>query len=473
MIEIQIELLKRLLPRTFHTLRSNSAFNVQLHRDVVYFETKSENFHYSIESISNILTYIINEETVLAPRNWKDYVEFKRHFYYLRALIINYIYHEGFHDLTFLPVGFKSVLSDGFRNETGNVPITLEDHDTVYSISYEKIFPPEEEKFEVVPINYATSRMESVDDSYFSGERDDKINYGVMNVSIPKYAHRPGRIERPLRLFGIQLSADAPDKHFIIHSQIKMDKCDFYKQLSESDNSDKIIIFIHGFNVSFRDATFKAAQIKYDLKISNPILLISWPSYSKVKDYAYDKQSTISSSSIFIPLFDELENNHLFENKEIFVLAHSMGNLLLSQILRNIQKGYSRFKNVVLAAADITQFEFLKIYIEYYKRIFSKISLYVNENDYALKFSKLINKDPLVGDSSIEICVHADIDTIDTTGYDGKLGELYHSYYASNEMVLNDIRESLINSLSVNQRGLIPAYAKNNMQYWKLPINKN
>ncbi|PTA92024.1 hypothetical protein CWM66_12580 [Kosakonia sp. H7A] len=474
MIIVNINNLKDKLPKKYVTLSSRSFFLVNVINGKLLIEENNKTTEYSLETLDQIIAHIIQTESITIPDNWRRITHRKNDFYYLRVVAIDYLtqYHRdviGFIspeiiNICLFPEYYHRYIAHSLMQYPWD---DRDDLLNIYSLD-ENYVTVEEEKFEIVPINYATTRVESDDGKYYDEQRDKKINYGVINVSIPKHFHRPGYIEKPFRLLGISFSKEDPNKHFIVHSHERMGKDEFFQQLSGSDNSERIVIFVHGYNVSFKEAAFKAAQVKYDLKITNPLLLLSWPSYSKIKDYAYDKASTITSAILFSNLFDELDNNPLFENTEISVIAHSMGNMLLSQIVSHISLPCVRFKRAALAAADITQNEFLDIFIDFFKNVFSHITIYVNENDKALKASKMLNKSPLVGDSSKTICVHTDIDTIDTTGFDGKFGELYHSYFSSNERVFDDIRQFLIDSIPVSHRGLFKKYTASNLPYWKL-----
>lgn len=474
MITVNINNLKDKFPKKYVTLASRSFFLINVIDGRLLIEANNKIMEYSSETLDQIIAHITQTKSIAIPDNWRAITRRKNDFYYLRVVAIDYLYQYHRDAVSFISPEIINIclFPEHYHQYIAHSRIlsSWDDRDALLNIDSldTDYVTVEEEKFEIVPINYATTRVASDDEKYYGEQRDKKINYGVINVSIPKHLHRPGYIEKPFRLFGISFSKEDPNKHFIVHSHDQMEKEEFFQQLAGSDNAERIVIFVHGYNVSFKEAAFKAAQVKYDLKITNPLLLLSWPSYSRVKDYAYDKASTITSAILFSRLFDELDNNPLFENTEISVIAHSMGNMLLSQIVSHIALPCVRFKRAALAAADITQNEFLDIFIDFFKNVFSHITIYVNENDKALKASKMLNKSPLVGDSSKKICVHADIDTIDTTGFDGKLGELYHSYFSSNEKVFDDIRKFLIDSIPVSHRGLFKKFTASKLPYWKL-----
>lgn len=455
---LNIELLKKILPKKHLTLTSKSVFEISLNEELLIIKAKGRITTYPLEALYLIAENIIISRSIAAPVFWSEYTESKRDYYYLRVRAIDCLSVTNYMEINFINYNIIETcnnppifLYESIDGESHEQKIRLlSNQGIVYNYMPKEI---DDEAVQIIPINYATTRKETFDDLCFDQHRDSKINYGVVHVSIPKKAHRPGNIETPY-VFGIRLSKEDHQKHFILHSRSILSEEVFLRVLSKTDDSDKIVVFIHGFNVSFKEAAFKAAQIKYDIKIKHSMLLISWPSFSKTKDYAYDKQSTITSALMFSKLFDTLETNELFKGKEIVVIAHSMGNMLLSQIVSHMKNPCLRFTNAALAAADVTQFEFKDIFISYFKNVFKQVSIYVNQNDKALLVSKIVNKSPLVGDSSQQVCIHPEIETIDTTGFDGKILELYHSYFASEVTVLNDIRYFLIESLPANKRAL-------------------
>ena len=69
------------------------------------------------------------------------------------------------------------------------------------------------------------------------------------------------------------------------------------------------LIFVHGFNVSFDNALFRAAQIAYDLNFDGPGVSFSWPSRGQagtlgsilaIRHYPYDRESADETVQYFV-----------------------------------------------------------------------------------------------------------------------------------------------------------------------------
>jgi esterase/lipase superfamily enzyme len=60
------------------------------------------------------------------------------------------------------------------------------------------------------------------------------------------------------------------------------------------------MVFVHGYNVPFADAVFKAAQIAYDANFLGTTIVFSWPSAGQPLKYDYDRESAnFSSGDLF------------------------------------------------------------------------------------------------------------------------------------------------------------------------------
>ncbi|TOA22540.1 hypothetical protein CGK30_24580, partial [Vibrio parahaemolyticus] len=79
---------------------------------------------------------------------------------------------------------------------------------------------------------------------------------------MPKNEHISGNVERPSGFFKIIIREDK-NKHFVIDSGKSVKEEDFFGTLKSESNKKSLMVFVHGYNVSFQDAIFKSAQIKY------------------------------------------------------------------------------------------------------------------------------------------------------------------------------------------------------------------
>lgn len=163
------------------------------------------------------------------------------------------------------------------------------------------------------------------------------------------------------------------------------------------------VFFVHGYNVSFKDALNTAERIRaiYDVEV----VLFSWPANggggNPLKDahglvsYKWDKRDAATSIGALDRVF-ELFGDYLKKHRSVTqscgqtinLLCHSMGSYLLKKLLSS--KMYNGetllFDNIVLASADTNNAE----HAEWIDRIAHRRSLYVtiNENDFALGASR-------------------------------------------------------------------------------------
>jgi esterase/lipase superfamily enzyme len=116
-----------------------------------------------------------------------------------------------------------------------------------------------------------------------------------------------------------------------------------------------VLVFIHGFNNRFDDAVFRFAQIVHDSGAPVVPILFTWPSRGSVLAYGYDRESTAYSRNALESLLKAISRDPAVG--EISILAHSMGNSLALETLRQmaIRDGRvaPKIHNVLLAAPDV------------------------------------------------------------------------------------------------------------------------
>ena len=114
-------------------------------------------------------------------------------------------------------------------------------------------------------------------------------------------------------------------------------------------------MFVHGYNTRFEEAVYRFAQITHDAGAPVVPVLFTWPSRGKLFDYAYDRESaTYSRDALEAVLQAMVKDPNV---GEISVLAHSMGNFVAVEALRQMairNRSLSpKIKDIMLAAPDI------------------------------------------------------------------------------------------------------------------------
>ncbi len=310
--------------------------------------------------------------------------------------------------------------------------------------------------YDVVPVFYGTDRGAKAGDKRVSydSDRARRLELGRAMVTVPK-AHEVPNIERPwvyripLTNVIIYQETEDPKKHFTMQEVKALSKDDYLalirERLAASKNfKDHAVVFIHGFNTTFDFAVYRAAQMAYDLQFDGAPFVYSWPSKGQLglQDYGYDRGSA-EQAEPYLKEFLSLITRETGA-KSVSIIAHSMGNLVLLPVLRELKNSAPagvEISQIILAAPDVDRdrFENLAAEIKSYAK---GTTLYVASNDWALELSKRLAGSvaragdmPLTGPLLIP-----GIDTIDITATSSDMFSLHHSGYAEKTALINDIQ---------------------------------
>lgn len=185
-------------------------------------------------------------------------------------------------------------------------------------------------------------------------QRDTEAHFELQTVTIPP-ARRTGTIARP-RLFG-----ENPRAHYTLGRRQPLDADAFRMRLNEETQrrtgvSRDVLVFVHGFNTGFQEATFRLAQVVADTGFEGVPVLFTWPSRESILAYGGDREIATSSRDALEKLLIEL--GQLPNVGRVHILAHSMGAWLAMEALRQASiSGHrdlgGRLGEVMLAAPDI------------------------------------------------------------------------------------------------------------------------
>lgn len=323
---------------------------------------------------------------------------------------------------------------------------------------------------EIVSVYYATDRaanpMGGRRNNWYMGVRRPrgKLHYGRCEVSIP-YDHRLGRLERP-SMWNLEFRENLK-KHFAILKLQKYSEFDFQEEvnsaLSELSNHS-LLLFIHGYNVSFNDAVMRTAQIAYDLQFSGLVACYSWPSKNTVRGYLTDANNVSWS----IPHLEQFLKRLLdiMEGRPINVIAHSMGNRALVEVLHRLSTQHRKLINeVVLAAPDIDADTFQDLATKFVA-VSNRCTMYASSEDRALMISRKIQGGyRRAGETQPSVTVVDGLDTVDASAVDTSL--LGHSYYGDNRTIISDMYNLIRHGHAPDDRvGMIPKTTQGR-RYWE------
>jgi len=256
------------------------------------------------------------------------------------------------------------------------------------------------------------------------------------------------------------------------------------QKLTSSDSKD-VVLFVHGFNNTFNDASFKIAGFWHFLQRQAVPLLYSWPSAKgRLTGYFTDRES--GEYTIF-HLKETLRI--LFESSEvknIHIIAHSRGNDVVTSALRELiienraaggkPREDFRIANLIMAAPDL-DFGVIKqrLMAEQFGLAFGQITIYTSEQDRALglsqwlmkgiRFGRVSSQDIGLNERNIFSSV-GNVSLIKTPNSKALIG---HNYFHSNPAVSSDIIQLIRHQSKPGsvERPLSPI--ENN--FWLLPKN--
>ena len=331
--------------------------------------------------------------------------------------------------------------------------------------SPEVVAEPVKEPHEVVKVFYATDRKRTesaIPNETFGSERGE-LTLGVCEVSIPK-SHVEGQMEGP-NPFALEFRED-PERHVVLLKVTDLSKDSFMNELKArvgASSGRKAFLFVHGFNVSFKDAARRTAQLHKDLAFDGAPVFYSWPSQASVLSYTVDSTNADWSVATLKGFLKDFVAGS--DAQQVFLIAHSMGTQLLTaaltQLLAEDPSMGTRLTAIVLAAPDIDADVFRRDLAPRFVATGTNVALYASNSDQALSLSRQVHGYRRAGDFTDGALIVQGIDTIEASGIDTSL--LGHSYYGSIKTVLSDIGGVLTTGSRAEKRaGLKPVSG-----YWQ------
>ena len=318
---------------------------------------------------------------------------------------------------------------------------------------------------------YATNRTatgETDGVTSYGPDRTTGVNYGRAEVSIPT-ARRPGELPLP-SLWSFEFTAD-PEKHFILKrvQPVASDtlRGEFGTALANASEKS-VLLFVHGFNVTFADAALRTAQLAHDVAFPGPAMFFSWPSAGRTRAYFRDEEVAQLSEAAFNQTLDDLA---AWGATNIYLIAHSMGTRIVTSVLRERARqniALPAISELLLAAPDINE----EIFRERIAPGLASLqqtrrTIYASANDVALKASKTAHEFRRVGDTDGGVLTFSGFDTIDASAAAPLVRAFGHSYVMDSSRVLDDIADILIRRKPTAERGLDRRQVPPNA-YWLL-----
>jgi len=329
---------------------------------------------------------------------------------------------------------------------------------------------------------YGTNRKvanKSDPNSFYGGSRSDKLEVGYCEVSIP-LTHQEGKVEAPNPLswqywFAGEFQED-PKKHVVLLGVKPQDQAAFVRDLQAKMRTESVLrkrcfVFVHGFNVPFRNAARRTAQMAHDLGFPGAPIFFSWPSQGGETYYTLDAENNLRSRPELRNFLEMVAKDT--GAQEIYLIAHSMGTRVTSQAVPDAYAqlsgaARSKIKAVILAAPDIDADVFNNDVVPQMQATGIPLTLYASRADKALQISKQFNGKARIGqDPLLAANGKKGIDVIDASSVKTDFTE--HNYFGASPIMIRDLK-AIFDGRKPEQRSWLQVQnAPSGGKYWVLP----
>lgn len=233
--------------------------------------------------------------------------------------------------------------------------------------------------------------------------------------------------------------------------------------------SGSALVFVHGYNVSFEEAVQRTAQLVRDLNYDGPAFLFCWPSQARVLRYGTDRTMADKSAVAMAEFLQQVQR--ITGDAKIHIVAHSMGNrVLLPALTLTSDAVRSKVGEVILAAPAMPRAECTRWLDRLNQQGLRHFTLYASKVDLAMWAALAFTEGAvLAGHSPKGIpFLHAGVESIDIS--EAGIGfELNHDVFASNPVMVEDMRQLLQRGVRPPERRLSALQARTGYWYYHEP----
>lgn len=180
-------------------------------------------------------------------------------------------------------------------------------------------------------VYFATTRTpdETGFDAYGSG-RQESSSYGRFDISVPP-DHTTGDITYP--------GPDPdPTTDFVATDRFTYATARAFQSALQQDlraRPDRsVVVFVHGYNSTFGEGMIRLAQLSHDFDVPGIGIHYSWPSLGNPLGYSYDHDSVLFARDGLQRLLEQIADAGA---REVVLVGHSIGTLLVMETLRQIE----------------------------------------------------------------------------------------------------------------------------------------
>jgi len=252
---------------------------------------------------------------------------------------------------------------------------------------------------------YATNRVPgAVDaslDERFGQEREASLKFGSFDAEI-KPSLGLGMLINPTEWF--------QNKEINLKSVRSLDQSAFVEQLRDrvADSPYRaLLVIVHGFREAYPSALRKTAFVGHVLDINAPVLVFDWPGDqgSSLSGYRRAREVAKASGTELARML-ELVIREVQPDK-LWLIANSMGGQVVANAFHvlyreaDLADAQTEIEDVVLTAPDVDHDEFNEQFKKEITALVRHLTVYVSSNDRALLMSRIINRGPRRGESTL------------------------------------------------------------------------
>lgn len=245
---------------------------------------------------------------------------------------------------------------------------------------------------QTVDVLAVTNRVFEPKDNSFGNRWGNEVQYDRFVFSVPP--------ERKDIAIAYPSAKPDPKQEYIVTKREKLTPDSLVKDATQLARFDGTVsVFVHGYNYSYQEALYRAAQMAADATKSGSPIMFSWPSAASVTGYVADRDAVLYSRSQLTSLLQALAKAP--KVKRIVLFGHSMGGFLSMEVARQLRlqgqdKTLAKLQ-IVLAAPDIDA-DVFKSQLRDIGHIPTPVTLLVSNSDSALKISSFVSGErPRVG----------------------------------------------------------------------------
>lgn len=294
------------------------------------------------------------------------------------------------------------------------------------------------------------------------------LHYGVVDVQVP------ARSFDPPSTLGDCREADgrsATTRGVTLHRVRLLDRSQFVAIAAGAGTSFDVhspfLVFVHGYRVNFRDGVETVARLSVRMRNAMRPVLVSWPSAGALWSYGEDGKMADGSPPALQAALETLASVRAL--RPIALVAHSMGNRIVLAALESMRRAGRTgiLDELASVAPDVQCATYASIMQKLQAaatpagRMFRRATLYLYEDDAALKWSKrywaMHDRSEMCRMGSQRGPAAAGVSGLEPVDW-SCINEIVdsHSYYVQNDYIARDLRDTVQGHRMPQDRDLEP-----------------